>query len=170
MRKTESDPFPNSVNTKQTNFPTVPLKEVPISNATADSHSYRPVVLVVDDESTIADTLSEILTRSGYAAIAAYDAESALETALLMPPELLITDVVLPEMSGIELAITVKRVFPDCKIILFSGQASTSDLLASANRDGHHFSLLSKPVHPRDLLARVTETFKTRPQQAAMSA
>ena len=57
---------------------------------------YRPVVLVVDDESVIADTLAEILTRSGYTGVAEYDGDSALETALLMPPEMLITDVVLP--------------------------------------------------------------------------
>ena len=107
---------------------------------------HRPVVLVVDDESVIADTLAEILSRSGYAAIAEYDGDSALETALLTPPEMLITDVVLPGMTGIELAITVRRIFPDCKIILFSGQASTADLLASARADGHHFTLLNKPL------------------------
>jgi DNA-binding response OmpR family regulator len=141
---------------KKTNFPTVPVEEVPAPS----SRIYRPVVLVVDDEGTIADSLSEILCRSGYAAMVAYDGLSALETALLMPPELLITDVVLPGMGGIELAITVKRVFPDCKIILFSGHASTADLLASAGRAGHAFVLLNKPVHPKDLLARVSEALK----------
>src|SRR5208337_2159245 len=128
MRNTPSNPLRNSSVNLSTNFPTVPIKEVPVSGSSIDISPYRPLVLVVDDESTIADTLAEILTRSGYAAMAAYDGEGALETALLMPPELLITDVVLPEMSGIELAITMRRVFPECKIILFSGQASTADL------------------------------------------
>jgi DNA-binding response OmpR family regulator len=141
-----------------------------MSRATAESEAYRPVVLVVDDESVIADTLTEILNRSGFAAMPAYDGEGALESALLMPPELLISDVVLPGMSGIELSITMKRIFPDCKIILFSGQAATSDLLASANSRGHHFSLLRKPVHPTELLARVRETFGTRRQFAGASA
>jgi DNA-binding response OmpR family regulator len=120
------------------------------------------VVLVVDDESAIADTLTEILSRSGYAAMTAYDGNDALETALLTPPEMLITDVILPGMSGVELAITVRRIFPDCKILLFSGQASTADLLTSAKREGHHFTLLSKPVHPRELLAFVAESLKQR--------
>jgi DNA-binding response OmpR family regulator len=124
--------------------------------------------MVVDDESSIADTLAEILSRSGYSAVAAYDGDSALESALLTPPEMLITDVVLPGMSGIDLAITVKRIFPDCKIILFSGQASTADLLAAANRDGHQFVLLSKPIHPADLLSRIADNLKHRkPQPAA---
>ncbi len=136
--------------------PVVPLEDVP----PADTSEYRPVVLVVDDESAIADTLTEILSRSGYAAMPAYDGTDALETALLTPPELLITDVILPGMSGIELAITIKRIFPDCKILLFSGQAATSDLLANAKNAGHHFTLLNKPIHPRDLLARVQSTLK----------
>ena len=140
----------------------VPLREVPA----ADTSEYRSSVLVVDDESAIADTLTEILCRSGYAATAAYDGTDALETALLTPPELLITDVVLPGMSGIELAITIKRIFPDCKILLFSGQAATVDLLANAKSAGHHFTLLNKPVHPKDLLARVSATLKSREERA----
>lgn len=138
-------------------FSTVPLQDVP--NFAARSDARRPSVLVVDDESSIADTLAEILTRSGYSAAAAYDADSALEAALLRPPELLISDVVLPGMSGIDLAVGVRRVFPDCRIILFSGHASTSDLLAAASREGQHFVLLSKPVHPSDLLARIASSF-----------
>jgi len=136
--------------------PVVPIDQAP----PADKTAYRPVVLVVDDESAIADTLAEILSRSGYASMAVYDGYEALETALVAPPEMLITDVVLPGMSGIELAITMRRIYPDCKVVLFSGQASTADLLASARDDGHHFTLLSKPVHPRDLLAHVSQSLK----------
>lgn len=124
--------------------------------------------MVVDDESSIADTLAEILTRSGFSCVSAYDADSAIETALLKPPEMLITDVVLPGMNGIDLAIHIRRIFPDCKVILFSGQASTADLLAAAGREGHQFVLISKPVHPTDLLARITETLKPRKQKAAV--
>ena len=126
----------------------------------SSSHAseYRPRVLVVDDECVIADTLAKVLTLSGYGAIAAYDADSALESALHCPPEMLITDVVLPGMNGIELAITIKRIFPECKILLFSGQASTVDLMAMAGHEGHRFTLLNKPVPPKDLLAMVAES------------
>lgn len=136
--------------------PVVSIDDVP----PADTSAFRPVVLVVDDESVIADTVAEILSRSGYAAMTAYDGNEALETALTTPPEMLITDVVLPGMSGIELAIKMRRIFPDCKILLFSGQAATVDLLASANGAGHHFNLIHKPVHPRDLLLHVGEGLK----------
>ena len=124
--------------------------------------SYRKRILVVDDETAIADTIAKILTLSGYAAVAAYDGDSALETALITPPELLLTDVVLPGMNGVELAITIKRFYPDCKILLFSGQASTTDLLANAHSSGHRFTLLSKPVPPQDLLAMVAQQFNSK--------
>jgi CheY-like chemotaxis protein len=145
----------------KSNFPIVPIEDVP-SAIPQNSQKHRPVVLVVDDESAIADTLTQILTLSGYAATAVYDGEEALDTALLMPPELIITDVMLPGMSGIELAITIRRIFPDCRVLLFSGQAATTDLLASAKRSGHEFTLLSKPVHPTDLLRRVSESLDTQ--------
>lgn len=90
----------------------------------AHSSGNRPRVLVVDDEAVIADTLAEILSLSGFPAVAAYDGNGALGAALLQPPEMLITDVALPGMNGIELAVTIKRVYPDCKILLFSGQAN----------------------------------------------
>lgn len=135
------------------NSPIVSTGEAP----SARQNKHHPRVLVVDDECAIADTIAKILSLSGFPAIAAYDGNGALETALIKPPELLITDVVLPGMNGIELAITIKRVYPDCKILLFSGQASTSDLLATAHRDGHRFTLLNKPVPPQELLAMVAE-------------
>lgn len=167
MRKTQLDPLPISEKSRSTSFPTVSIKEVPAAESFASPTANRPIVLVVDDESRIADTLAAILSRSGYAAVTAYDGDGALETALLMPPEMLITDVVLPGMNGIDLAIKVKRIFPDCRIILFSGQASTTDLLAAANRNGHHFTLLNKPIHPADLLSRIADSFEHRKPQPA---
>jgi CheY-like chemotaxis protein len=148
-------------------FPVVPIEDIPAAVPLNRSRQHRPVVLVVDDESAIADTLSEILKLSGYAATAAYDAEEALETALLTPPQLLITDVMLPGMSGVELAIRMRRIYPNCQVLLFSGQAATADLLLSAKRAGHQFTLLSKPVYPTDLLQRVSETLSTARERSA---
>ena len=143
-------------------FPTTPIAEVPMSELFNGNHPYRPMVLVVDDECSIADTLAEILKRSGYQAKTAYDGPSALEVALLTPPDVLITDVVLPGMNGIELAIDMRRIFPDCKVILFSGNAATSSMLASATGAGHNFTLLNKPVHPKTMLAHVSECVRSR--------
>lgn len=121
------------------------------------ANEFHPSILVVDDETVIADTITKILSLNGYNATAAYDGDSALESALLKPPHLLLTDVILPGMNGIELAQTIKRVYPDCKILLFSGQTSTTDLLASASHDVRRFTLLNKPIAPDRLLAMVAE-------------
>jgi CheY-like chemotaxis protein len=79
--------------------------------------------------------------------------------------------VMLPGMNGIELAITMKRIYPECKILLFSGQASTADLMTSAKHAGHHFTLLSKPMPPQDLLAAVAKHLQPNvgPQDAAVA-
>ena len=112
-------------------------------------------VFVVDDEANIADTLTIILRNSGYEAIAFYDAPSALAELESLSPDLVISDVVMPGMSGVEMAILIRERHPACNILLFSGQTATIDILAGAQRRGYDFELLAKPIHPRDLLARV---------------
>lgn len=113
------------------------------------------LVFVVDDEQCIADTLVVILRKSGFEARAFYNAQSALEGAEADCPELIISDVVMPGMSGVDMAVLIRERHPECKVLLFSGQAATVDLLATARRQGHDFELLAKPVHPSDLLAKV---------------
>src|SRR5664279_5661017 len=135
-------------------FEVISLADVPKEGA---GFSHRPVVLVVDDERVIADTLAMILSHSGYSPMTAYNAVSALEFARATPPELMISDVMMPGMNGVDLAITVTQEFPGCKVLLFSGQAATFDLLEEARLSGHDFTLLNKPVHPTDLLKRVSE-------------
>jgi len=138
------------------NYETVPVSELWNRKLTAD-RSFRPLVLVVDDETVIADTLCMILNQSGYACIAAYDAASALEVVRVTPPQLLITDVVMPGLNGIDLGVEVRALVPDCKVLLFSGQAATVDLLGNPRYAVHNFVLLSKPVHPRELLSHISD-------------
>ena len=130
------------------------------SNHRADQNP--PVILVVDDERVIADTLSVILAQNGFAAMTAYNGTSALEIATLVPPQLLISDVMMPGMSGIDLAIAIRDVVPDCGVILFSARAFTADLFASARLAGLDFMALTKPVHPTEMLARVSERLALR--------
>ena len=63
----------------------------------------------------IADTLSAIFRQNGYTVLTAYDGKSALETAKVIPPELLISDVMMPEMSGVDLAIALRHSLPECE-------------------------------------------------------
>ncbi len=115
----------------------------------------KPKVLVVDDERVIADTLAMILNQHGYDALAVYTGAQAVERARELHPELIISDVIMPDMNGIEAAISIRKFLPGCKILLFSGQAATADLLEKARAEGHEFEILAKPVHPSDLLAKL---------------
>ena len=125
------------------------------SNAAAGLR--RPFILVVDDERVIAETLALILDSEGYGAEAAYDGASAFEICRQRLPDLVVTDVVMPGMNGIDLAIAIGRQFPGCHILLFSGQAQTPLILEDAKRLGYDFELLAKPLHPEEFLKKVAE-------------
>jgi DNA-binding NtrC family response regulator len=118
------------------------------------------LVLIVDDEVRIADTLAAILRRSGFRTMVAYDATTALNIAQATPPDLLLSDVVMPGLSGVDLALAVRQTIPKCKILLFSGQAATMDLLAAARDAGQTFTILAKPLHPTKLLAWVAKVLE----------
>jgi CheY-like chemotaxis protein len=113
-------------------------------------------VLFVDDEILIADTLATIFFSYGFETRAVYSAEQALELFSDWLPNLAMIDVQLPGMNGIDLAIHLKAAYPDCRLALFSGQASTSDLLEVARKNGHSFNIIAKPAHPDQLLAQAS--------------
>lgn len=114
-------------------------------------------IMIVDDEVRIADTLALILQHKGYETAAAYDGSSALALCSTFQPDLVLTDVVMPGMSGIELAMAVFAEIPTCKVLLFSGQAATDGMLDNARKRGVDFALISKPVHPEQLLKQIAE-------------
>lgn len=114
-------------------------------------------IFVVDDEFIIASTLTLILRQKGFDAVSFSTPRDVLEAASSEAPDLLISDVVMPQFSGIELAIRVREQCPHCKALLFSGQAATAGLLEAARAEGRDFEILSKPVHLIDLLRKVKQ-------------
>jgi DNA-binding response OmpR family regulator len=114
-----------------------------------------PRIFVVDDEPVISSTLAAIFNMNGYLARSFTDPIEALAAAQSDAPDLLISDVTMPGLSGVDLAIQMRARHPMCKILLFSGQARTLDLLENARVQGHDFHLLLKPVHPTELLAEM---------------
>jgi DNA-binding NtrC family response regulator len=117
--------------------------------------TYVPRVFVVDDEHVISSTLAAILKLHGYSARAFTSPLEALAAARSEAPDLLISDVTMPGLLGIDLAIQMKIQYPKCKILLFSGHAATRDLLEQARNQGHDFQLVEKPVHPCTVLSRI---------------
>lgn len=117
--------------------------------------SIRPKVLITDDEPVIADTLAKILSQGGFEAKAAYSGAEALEVAATFAPDMLVTDVIMDGLNGIETAILLRKLLPRMKVLLFSGRAASTDLLLEARAQGYEFELLAKPVHPKDLISKL---------------
>ena len=119
---------------------------------TSSPVSNRPRVLIVDDEELIADTLKLILDRNGFQASAVYDGATAIDSGRESAPDILLCDVIMPGLDGVEVAIQISTMHPACRVFLLSGQAAVEDLLHNARVRGHHFDILIKPVHPTELL------------------
>lgn len=112
-------------------------------------------IIVIDDEPAIADSLAAIFQLSGYEVEAYYDGQSALQACTAKAPDLLVSDVTMPGLTGLDLAILVRELWPSCKVLLFSGLSSSFDLVERANRQGHDFEILEKPIAPLLLLEKV---------------
>jgi DNA-binding NtrC family response regulator len=136
-------------------FETIPLAEIAKIGLVVETAPHRPVALIVDDETIIADTRAAIFSNWGYVAMIAYSAEDALEIASVVPPELLVSDVMLAQMNGVDLAIEIQEMVPDCKVILFSGLPYSAEIIAAAHCAGHDFTVLDKPLHPAQILAQL---------------
>lgn len=131
-----------------------PLKRQPApdGDSGAENQPPAPRIIVVDDEVLIADTVVQILNRNGFIAEAAYSGSQAIDLAKRHCPELVLSDVMMPHVDGVEAAIQIREACPDTRIVLFSGQAATVEILARARQRGHEFELLPKPIHPTQLI------------------
>jgi len=109
-------------------------------------------VLVVDDDVRIADSLVQILTATGHEAVAAYSAEAAIKIAEKLNPHAVISDVVMGPVSGIELTNHIREHYPGCRVLLFSGYASTKAFTQAFLTKGSSVQFLPKPVHPNRIL------------------
>lgn len=112
-------------------------------------------ILIVDDERTIADTLAMIFRSVGYEAFTAYNGLLGLEAAHELQPNLVLSDVMMPVLDGVSMAMEIRRTLPEIAVLLFSGQAATTDLLQQAKQNGMHFELLTKPIPPQEILQKV---------------
>jgi CheY-like chemotaxis protein len=116
-------------------------------------------VLVVDNEPMIADTLALILRQNGFDASVAYSGEEAVKSALTLRPDVVLSDIIMGQINGLEAAILISEALPQCKILLFSGQPATADLLKESRFHGRGFEVMAKPVHPTLILEQIRALF-----------
>jgi DNA-binding response OmpR family regulator len=125
-------------------------------------------IFVVDDEPAIAFTLARILCSQGYDATPFTQSAEALQAAHSAAPDLLLTDALMPSMSGIELGVQMRKFSPDCKVFVLSGRPATADQLATYCTSEFEFEFLAKPVHPANLLGKIRFLDgKPKPPQSA---
>jgi CheY-like chemotaxis protein len=112
-------------------------------------------VLIADDEKVIADTLAMILNLGGFEARAVYSCQTAVEMAPAFRPDMLISDVIMAELNGVEAAIQIRAMLPNIRVFLLSGQTATAEMLEKSQAKDYGFEVLIKPLQPRDLLDKL---------------
>lgn len=113
-------------------------------------------VLIVDDERLVADTLGLIVQSSGHVVRVAYSGEEATKIAEELQPHAAISDVRMPGMSGVELAAWLGEHYPECRVLLVSGNMEALDELEAAE-GGRQPYILSKPVAPHRILSFLSD-------------
>jgi DNA-binding NtrC family response regulator len=115
-------------------------------------------VLVVDDDMRVADTIVQILRTRGYTAQGAYSAEAAMKMAEKLNPQVVVSDIVMGPVSGIELAIHIREHHPECRVLLISGHAGSSGHMPGNGAQGAKLQFMAKPVDPSRILDFVAAT------------
>jgi CheY-like chemotaxis protein len=108
-------------------------------------------IAVIDDEHIVADTLVEILNLHGYEAKAHYSGESVLADLEQFHPHVVLSDVRMERIDGIETAIRIRAVQPGCRIILFTASPVRRRIYERIRDLG--FEFLERPLHPSEVLA-----------------
>lgn len=114
------------------------------------------MILIVDDEQTIRQLVRSILTRAGYDVVEAASAEEALELMQSQAPELLLTDIVMPNMNGLALAARAHHLYHKVPVMFMSGFASNYEDELSGS------VCLRKPFTPGQLLTAVQDVLALR--------
>lgn len=136
---------------------TLPLHADGQNSRVAPTHR----VLIADEDKLLADTLQLLLNRAGFEAIAVYDGEPAVDMARRWRPDLLLCNLMMPHMNGLQAAIRITSLLPECHVIVTSGEELADDLMQEARKHGYHFELLHKPVEPGELIEHLRLRLRT---------
>ncbi len=126
----------------------------------------KPLVMVVDDELPIVELVRGYLEREGFAIITAADGRSALEQARAMEPDVVVLDLMLPGIDGLEVCRQL-RTFSDAYVLMLTARSEEIDRVVGLSVGADDY--LVKPFSPRELVARVKALLR-RPRMSAQTA
>jgi CheY-like chemotaxis protein len=119
-------------------------------------------VLVVDDDRLVADTLTLIFERNGFAAKAVYSADEALQCSREFAPHLLLCDVTMPARDGLSLVEDITRELPSCRILVLTGfYSNLKSVREQARKLSRPLGVLTKPCQPAELLREAAALLAT---------
>lgn len=117
-------------------------------------------VLIVDDEVEFASTLAERLRLRGYDARSVYCAEDAFSSVKSETPDVILLDLKMPGMSGIEVLMTVRTFAPNIYVILLTGHIDVERELEGISRD--NFDYIMKPVDIKKLIQKIEDIIQKK--------
>ena len=120
----------------------------------------RPTVLIIDDESAIVDTLRILLKNEGFAAHAAFGGKQGLEQIAAIRPDVIISDIRMPAVGGLDVLSAARAQDPDVPVILMTAQASLQSAISAVNDGAFHY--IQKPFQNDALIAIVRRAAETR--------
>ncbi len=115
----------------------------------------KPKILVVDDVDTIARVYARFLERQGYDVHIAFNGEEAISLWEQIRPDLVISDIRMPKMSGFELANRLRKLNPEQKIILMTGYADEAEVLEQ--QEAHGFPFFTKPADLQTTVSKIVK-------------
>jgi DNA-binding NtrC family response regulator len=120
------------------------------SGGSMTAGSDRPTVLVIDDDRVLADTLAQILRLNGFQPVALYSGEEAIELVERLQPDIVLSDIRMSRIDGIDAAKRIRELHPDCRVILFTAHPVSAAMRRTIR--GLDFELLQRPLHPEEVL------------------
>jgi|WetSurSiteA1Bulk_404760.scaffolds.fasta_scaffold03328_3 DNA-binding NtrC family response regulator len=117
-------------------------------------------ILVIDDESTVCDSVKKILSRKGYDVEKTVDANEAIERIKKEKFDIVITDLMMPDVSGMELLELVKKYYPDIDVLVITGYATIESAVQATKLGATDF--IQKPFTPAELTERVQKAVEMR--------
>jgi len=117
-------------------------------------------VLIIDDEQDFATALAERLRLRGYEATAIFSPDEALATTKEMQPDVVLLDLRLPGVSGIEMLMTMREFVPGVEIILLTGHLDLAQRIQGMRLDA--FEYIMKPIEIADLINKIEKAGKHR--------